>query len=216
MTMALNRISVRCARRLNPSRAERVVDIIDLYYDYSQLFTTIRAQLRYINQRTDCPSTLPYIRYRIPSRLANNCFLILVNDMQSLPPPFPLQSSSTQYICKWLVIFFSWRIFGERSSFVFHSLFRRRIICLPTIDVELSLMNVDTSTHVAYLTDAAGRLASVILRAGEECNERRNRKKWSIATVDWKLRWNSEWIAHAIILDVTCVKKGNKSIPWPG
>lgn len=42
MIMALNRVSVA----LNQSRAERMVHIIDLFYDYSQLFTTIRAQLR--------------------------------------------------------------------------------------------------------------------------------------------------------------------------
>jgi len=41
--MALNRASVRCVRhRLNPSWTRRVVDIIDLFYNYSQLFTTIR------------------------------------------------------------------------------------------------------------------------------------------------------------------------------
>jgi len=49
MTILLNRVQRASGRTVNPGRMP--ADIVDLFYDYYQLFTAIRAQLQSINQR---------------------------------------------------------------------------------------------------------------------------------------------------------------------
>lgn len=116
------------------------------------------------------------------------------------------------YANGWWIFSFSRRIFWERSSFVFHSLFPWRVICLPTIDVTYEC-RYEYTWLIWRMQPAVWRIQAWYCIREKNATSNEIEKKWSIATVDWKLRWNSEWIAraHAIMLDVRA-KKRNKSI----
>jgi len=59
-----------------------------------------------------------------------------------------------RYANDWRILFKSSN-FKEKSSLIFYSLFPRRVICSPAIEVEPSLTNVDTS--IRGLSDGCSR-----------------------------------------------------------